>query len=59
MSPSFPSFPSPSYLEEVVGRDHFLDENHVNRGMALLVRHNALQLMHHVLGRLVLLQKRR
>lgn len=48
-----------SYLEEVVGRDHFFDENHVNRGVALLVRHDALQLMHHVLGRLMFLQDRR
>jgi hypothetical protein len=59
MNLSFPPSPSPSYLEEVVGGDHFLDENHVDRGVALLVRHHALQLVHHVLGRLVLLKERR
>jgi len=59
MSFSFPPSRSPSYLEEVVGGNHFLDENHVDRGVALLVRHHALQLVHHVLGRLVFLEERR
>ena len=50
-----PYFSPPSYLEEVVGGDHFLVESHVDRGVTLLVRHHALQLVYHMLGRLLLL----